>query len=709
MATQMQQIGRYEVERELGRGAMGVVYLARDTRIGRSVALKTIRLSDFADAEKLQRLRERLVREAQSAGILSHENIVTIYDVDEWNGLSYICMEYVEGESLERMLEKRRELSREALLSILKQMADALDFAHSRGIVHRDIKPPNIMVTPLGRVKITDFGVAKVAHATSMTQGGAMLGTPDYMSPEQIAGTGVDGRADQFSLAVIAFELLSGERPFVAETLPALFYRIAHEPSPDVTLLNRTLSPEIGRVLEKAMAKRPEDRFATCSAFVEALSEACAHSPGWHALPRGMSQTLPTLGDAAREARKTTEDSQRESQETLVSSRPTATDPERPATPPLAPAMPPPPAAGAAAAGAPVVEPPAPAAVPPPVAPRPPQPPEEPVWVPTLPPPRTETVPTPPSAAAEPVYSGGGGFITGVAATEPEQPEWLRDLHEEEQARARARRRGLIAAVASLAVVGGVLGAAYFALGGLTIPGITPAAEVQTPPAESSVSPEQPATAQPEASAAEQSGGEASSSPVPPPPQSPTEAASSEPEVQAPAEEAKSPAGSAPKPLATPAAKAPAPPAKPKGPERFPATLATVRFMSEPPGAEVTVDADPGNRCETPCSLDLPLGRHTYSVRLPGYRNEIKLIDLKLGGETVSVRLERRVGLVRVTSTPPGATVSVNGERQQGATPMTLRLLPGAYRISIEREGRRLERNVQVTEDSAVQIDATLQ
>jgi serine/threonine-protein kinase len=559
------------------------------------------------------------------------------------------------------------------------------------------------------------------------------------MSPEQIAGTGVDGRADQFSLAVIAFELLSGERPFVAETLPALFYRIAHEPSPDVTLLNRTLSPEIGRVLEKAMAKRPEDRFATCSAFVDALSEACAHSPGWHALPRGMSQTLPTLGDAAREARKTTEDSERESQETLVSSRPTATDPERPATPPLAPAMPAPPAAGASlpaasvpgasvpgasvpgasvpgasvpgaslpGASAPV--PPAPAAVPPPVAPRPPQPPEEPVWVPTLPPPRTDTIPTPPSAPAEPVYSGGGGFITGVAATEPEQPEWLRDLHEEEQARARARRRGLIAAVASLLVVGGLLGAAYFAVGGLTIPGITPAAEVQTPPAESGVSPEQPATAPPEASAAQQTGGEASSSPVPPPQETPTEVASSEPEVQAPAEESKPPAGSAPKPLATPAAKAPAPPAKPKGPERIPATLATVRFMSEPPGAEVTVDADPGNRCETPCSLDLPLGRHTYSLRLPGYRNEIKLIDLQLGGETVSVRLERRVGLVRVTSTPPGATVSVNGERQQGVTPMTLRLLPGAYRVSIDRDGRRVERNVQVTEDSAVQIDATLQ
>ncbi|MCZ2156580.1 MAG: serine/threonine protein kinase [Bryobacterales bacterium] len=296
MATRMQRIGRYEIERELGRGAMGVVYLARDTRIGRSVALKTIRLSDFADEERLQLFRERLVREAQSAGILSHENIVTIYDVDEQDGLSYISMEYVEGESLEAMLEKRRELSRETLLSLLQQIAEALDFAHSRGIIHRDIKPPNIMVTPNGRVRITDFGIAKIAHASSLTQGGGMLGTPDYMSPEQIAGSAVDGRADQFSLGVIAFELLTGEKPFVAETLPALFYRIAHQPSPDATLLNRSLSHEISAVLDRAMAKEAADRYPSCMAFVDALREACAATPGWFPLPRGMSQTLPTIG-----------------------------------------------------------------------------------------------------------------------------------------------------------------------------------------------------------------------------------------------------------------------------------------------------------------------------------------------------------------------------------------------------------------------------
>lgn len=669
MATRMQQIGRYEIERELGRGAMGVVYLARDTRIGRSVALKTIRLSDFADAEKLQRLRERLVREAQSAGILSHENIVTIYDVDEQNGLSYISMEYVEGDSLERMLENRRELSRETLLSLLRQMAEALDFAHSRGIVHRDIKPPNIMVTPKGRVRITDFGIAKIAHASSVTQGGGMLGTPDYMSPEQIAGTAVDGRADQFSLGVIAFELLTGEKPFVAETLPALFYRIAHQPSPDATLLNRSLSPEIGKVLERAMAKDAADRFSSCLAFVDALSEACAATPGWYALPRGMSQTLPTLGDAPRE----TEPSQADRR------------PPQPFAP--APAIPLPPAQRA----------------------------EEPVWIPTLPPPRVDAMPSLSTSAAgdSPAGAGQGGFITGAEPSQAEtlempgssQPAWLRDVHEEVRLEKQARRRGVWVALLSFLAVAGFLAAAYFGLGGISVPGVTRQPEQAAANPEAG---ERPSSTEGDPST---SGGAGTSEPS----AGEESQVAGDPNGETPAPEASTPEavnpGAPPVPEAVPEPAAPArtEAAKPRGPERPAARTAPVRFMSDPPGASVTVDAEAQYRCDTPCSLDLPLGRHTYSMRLTGYRNEIKLIDLKESGETVSVKLERRVGMVRVTSSPAGAAVFVNGERQQGATPVTLRLLPGNYRISVEKDGRRVERNVRVSEDSAVQIDAQLQ
>lgn len=671
----MQRIGRYEIERELGRGAMGVVYLARDTRIGRSVALKTIRLSDFADAEKLQRLRERLVREAQSAGILSHENIVTIYDVDEQDGLSYISMEYVEGDSLERLLENRKELSRETLLSLLRQMAEALDFAHSRGIVHRDIKPPNIMVTPNGRVRITDFGIAKIAHASSVTQGGGMLGTPDYMSPEQIAGTAVDGRADQFSLGVIAFELLTGEKPFVAETLPALFYRIAHQPSPDATLLNRSLSPEIGKVLERAMAKEASDRFSSCLAFVDALSEACAATPGWYALPRGMSQTLPTLGDTPPATKLPP-----------AATLPVETEHPRELHPPA-------PAAPSSSV----------------------QRAEEPVWVPTLPPPREEAAPSQPAAAAERPYlgSGQGGFITGADPSQSDtlelpgssQPAWLRDVQEEERREKQARRRGVWVALLSFMAVAGFLAAAFFGLGGLTVPGITRQPSAVTPGVEAGNRPSstEGVAANPEAAEPPDSSpaGETDQAANPATGAASPEASSTEAALPAtpPASES----------VAPPASHVPAERSKPKGPELPAARLASIRFMSDPPGASVTVDAEARYSCETPCSLDLPLGRHTYSMRLNGYRNEIKLIDLTEMGATVSVRLDRRVGMVRVTSNPAGAAISVNGERQTGVTPFTLRLLPGDYRISIEKDGRRVERNVRVSEDSAVQINADLQ
>ena len=193
---------------------MGVVYRAQDPAIGRVVAIKTIRLGDLADAAEQAKLRQRLTREAQSAGVLSHPGIVTIYDVAEQDELAYISMEYVDGPTLERMMVSDPPDAR-LVLDILAQTAAALDYAHKRGIVHRDIKPANIMIHERSVAKVTDFGVARI-QSHQMTQAGSMVGTPNYMSPEQIQGKPVDGRSDQFSLAVIAYELLSGEKPFQA-------------------------------------------------------------------------------------------------------------------------------------------------------------------------------------------------------------------------------------------------------------------------------------------------------------------------------------------------------------------------------------------------------------------------------------------------------------------------------------------------------------
>ncbi len=290
----MEQIGRYRIIGELGRGAMGVVYHATDPAIGRSVAIKTIRILDINDTGRRDKLRERLFREARSAGVLSHPNIVTIYDMDETEGLAYIAMAYVNGPTLEKILESDAPLSGAKMLRILRQTALGLDYAHGRGIIHRDIKPANIMTDEDGAVKITDFGIAKITAVTSMTQTRTVVGTPNYMSPEQVQGLAVDGRSDQFSLAVIAYEILTGERPFQGEHLSTIVYRIVAEQPPEAHQINGTLTPQIHEVLSRGLAKKPEDRYPSCSTFVGALEMACAESRGWKTVTAGGAAALPT-------------------------------------------------------------------------------------------------------------------------------------------------------------------------------------------------------------------------------------------------------------------------------------------------------------------------------------------------------------------------------------------------------------------------------
>ena len=204
------EIGRYRIVRELGRGAMGVVYHAMDPNIGRAVAVKTIRLNEVTNTQERARLKERLFREARSAGMLSHPGIVTIYDVDQQGDLAYIAMEFVDGPTLDDLMSRSEPLAPQQMFAILGQTAVALDYAHGKGIVHRDMKPANIMIDPEGSAKITDFGIAKITASEQFTMTGTIIGTPHYMAPEQVQGHTVDGRADQFSLAVMAFEMLTG-------------------------------------------------------------------------------------------------------------------------------------------------------------------------------------------------------------------------------------------------------------------------------------------------------------------------------------------------------------------------------------------------------------------------------------------------------------------------------------------------------------------
>lgn len=283
----MERIGRYEIVSELGRGAMGIVYRARDPRIGRELAIKTIRLVDHADPAEIDDLRRRLFQEAQSAGRLSHPGIVTIFDVDEQDGTAYISMELVEGCKLAEAHTEAAEAGRklEFTADLLSAVGSALDYAHECGIVHRDIKPENIMVTDRG-AKIMDFGVARLA-SSQLTRTGTVIGTPNYMSPEQVRGDAVDGRSDQFSLAVIVYELITGKKPFEAGNLTATLYRLVNEDPVPPRRFDIGISPELERVVLRALSKSPADRFDSCEAFAGAFAAAVQASdePTQHALP----------------------------------------------------------------------------------------------------------------------------------------------------------------------------------------------------------------------------------------------------------------------------------------------------------------------------------------------------------------------------------------------------------------------------------------
>ena len=253
----VQTVGRYEIVGELGRGAMGVVYKAQDPTIGRTVALKTMRL-DVHGLESDDVLR-RFKNEARAAGLLNHPNIVTIYDAGEQDGMFYIAMEFIEGTTLQSLLGEKRVLTPEEIIEISRQICKGLDYAHANGIVHRDIKPANIMMTADGTVKIMDFGIAKAGGG--MTSTGQVLGTPNYMSPEQVKGKVLDGRSDLFSFGVVLYEMVTGEKPFVGQNITTIIYKIVHENPIPPRDLDVTIHPGLSMVVTKTLAKTPEERY----------------------------------------------------------------------------------------------------------------------------------------------------------------------------------------------------------------------------------------------------------------------------------------------------------------------------------------------------------------------------------------------------------------------------------------------------------------
>ncbi len=296
--SQPATLGRYRVEAQIGRGSMGAVYLGHDPQIGRQVAIKTLALSREFSGTKLVEARERFFREAETAGRLQHPDIVTIYDVGEAQELAYIAMEFIRGHDLQMHASASRLLPLPQLLEIAARVAEALAHAHSQGVVHRDIKPANVMIDPdAGLVKVMDFGVARITDA-STTRTGLVLGTPSYMSPEQIAGRTVDGRSDLYSLGVMLFQLLTGRLPHNGDSMARLMFQIANEAAPDVRSLRPALPEALANVVALAVEKRPEMRYADgrqMAADLRAVATLVAARPPADAGPRDDFETTVTF------------------------------------------------------------------------------------------------------------------------------------------------------------------------------------------------------------------------------------------------------------------------------------------------------------------------------------------------------------------------------------------------------------------------------
>ncbi len=295
--TDPTKLGKYEIRRRIGTGAMGIVYEGWDPGIGRRVAIKTLK-QDLLDSSEAADILARFRREAQAAGRLNHPNIVSVYELGEEDGITFIAMEFVDGKELKDYCDNGERFPPEQAVRIVTELLTALDAAHRAGVVHRDIKPGNIFLIANGIVKVGDFGIARV-ESSELTQVGSILGTPSYMSPEQISGQVVDGRADLFSAGVILYQLLTGEKPFQGASLASIMHKLLREEPTPPSAINVHVSPAFDAIIAKALAKRPEDRYQTGAEFAAALAAAsrppqpaAAGTPA--ATPRpAVSATLP--------------------------------------------------------------------------------------------------------------------------------------------------------------------------------------------------------------------------------------------------------------------------------------------------------------------------------------------------------------------------------------------------------------------------------
>jgi serine/threonine-protein kinase len=638
-------IGRYEVGNIIGRGAMAVVYRAVDPTIGRTVALKTMRF-DVHGIERNEVL-SRFRNEARAAGKLLHPNLVTIYDAGEQEGTFYIAMECVDGHTLQALLAEQRFLTLDRTIDVMSQICSGLDYAHAAGVVHRDIKPANIMITRSDVVKIMDFGIAKAG--TQLTTGGAVLGTPNYISPEMVKGDAVDGRSDLFSAAVILHEMLLGERPFTAPNVSTIIYKIVNEPlSPD---LETRVHPTMAAILRKALSKHPSDRFQRGADLVGALKDYQALltqpipapvAPVPHKPLSRSPDSFGTGGAAAAVAPRFAEPVPKVQKQ------------------PLAPLYEAPEVFGSdvpeefrnfssAASAAPTAE---------PSAPRP-----------TVAPRIDHSLPVAP--LNPPAASFGLPIVSPVVAPAPMV-----------KPKSGLPRMYVVAAIVVVVLIGGVAAVLRMKsdhpapVAGLAVAAPDPVAIIQSEPAKA---PEE--TSRIETAAQAQLAADQKSDAL--------AARRKNAKLQPP------PVSLAPEPVAS----APV------------ITTADLEISSVPEGATVQLDGQSRSE-KTPFTVStLQPGAHTLIFTKPGYMPMARSVDLTAASNaSVAVNLVLSPTAIAFESTPPGAVIFVDEEPTGQITPATVKLSPGTHEISLAKTGfDEATGSVRLNEGDTQHFNAVLQ